>query len=132
MTENGIKINEVVNCGGLAIKNSMLMQIYADITNKPMKVSRSEQTPALGAAIFGAVAAGVKVGGYPDVETAQNEMTGTNKVYNPIPENHEVYKKLYKLYRQLHDGFGIKDQNISMYNVMKEILDIKESVRRVS
>ena len=130
--ENGIKINEVVNCGGLAIKNSMLMQIYADITNKPMKVSRSEQTPALGAAIFGAVAAGVKVGGYPDVETAQNEMTGTNKVYNPIPENHEVYKKLYKLYRQLHDGFGIKDQNISMYNVMKEILDIKESVRRVS
>ena len=130
--DNGIKINEVVNCGGLAIKNSMLMQIYADITNKPMKVSRSEQTPALGAAIFGAVAAGVEVGGYPDVETAQKVMTGTNKVYNPIPENHEVYKKLYKLYRQLHDGFGIKDQNTSMFNVMKDLLDLKDSVRRIS
>jgi L-ribulokinase len=128
--ENGVKINEVINCGGLAIKNSMLMQIYADITNKPMKVSRSEQTPALGAAIFGAVAAGTEVGGYADVETAQKAMTGTNKIYYPIPENHEVYKKLYKLYRQLHDGFGMKNKNISMFNVMKELLDIRDSIRR--
>ncbi|MCW8849550.1 MAG: ribulokinase [Melioribacteraceae bacterium] len=128
--ENGVKINEVVNCGGLAIKNSMLMQIYADITNKPMKVSRSEQTPALGAAIFGAVAAGTEVGGYANVETAQKAMTGTNKIYNPIPENHEVYKKLYRLYRQLHDGFGMKNKNISMFNVMKELLDIRDSIRR--
>lgn len=130
--ESGVKINEVVNCGGLAIKNSMLMQIYADITNKPMKVSRSEQTPALGAAIFGAVAAGKDAGGYDDVETAQMEMTGTNKVYNPIPENVEVYKKLYNLYRQLHDGFGMQAQTSSMYNVMKDLLDIRDTIRRSS
>jgi len=130
--ENGVKIDEVVNCGGLAIKNSLLMQIYADVTNKPMKVSRSDQTPALGAALFGAVAAGEEVGGYSDVETAQKAMTGTNKVYEPIPENHEVYKKLYKLYRQLHDGFGIKDQKTPMYNVMKELLDIRDTIRRSS
>lgn len=128
--ENGVKIDEVVNCGGLAIKNSMLMQIYADITNKPMKVSRSEQTPALGAAIFGAVAAGKEIGGYTDVESAQEQMTGTNKVYIPIPENVEVYKKLYKLYRQLHDGFGMKNENRSMFNVMKELLDIRDEVRK--
>ncbi len=130
--ENGVKIDEVVNCGGLAIKNSLLMQIYADVTNKPMKVSRSEQTPALGAALFGAVAAGEEVGGYSDVETAQKAMTGTNKIYEPIPEHHEVYKKLYKLYRQLHDGFGIKDQKTPMHNVMKELLDIRDTIRRSS
>ncbi len=128
--ESGVRIDEVVNCGGLAIKNSMLMQIYADITNKPMKVSRSEQTPALGAAIFGAVAAGKDAGGYADVETAQEKMTGTNKVYIPNPENQKVYKKLYKLYRQLHDGFGLKDQNIPMYNIMKDLLDMRDSIRR--
>ena len=124
--ENGVPINEVVNCGGLAIKNSMLMQIYADITNRPMKVSRSEQTPALGAAIFGAVAAGY----YNDVETAQKAMTGTNKTYTPIAENHAVYKELYSLYKQLHDSFGVKDYQKNMYNVMKDLLDLRDKVRR--
>jgi L-ribulokinase len=128
--ESGVQINEVINCGGLAIKNSMLMQIYADITNKPMKVSGSEQTPALGAAIFGAVAAGEKAGGYNSIEIAQKAMTGTDKVYEPIAKNHEVYKKLYKLYKQLHDGFGINDYSKSMYNVMKDLLDIRDSIRK--
>lgn len=126
IADNGVQIDEVVNCGGLAMKNSMLMQIYADITNRPMKVSISEQTPALGAAIFGAVAAGE----YKDVETAQSRMTGTGKTYNPIPENHAVYKELYKLYKKLHDGFGLKDNNENMYNVMKDLLDIRDRVRR--
>ncbi len=78
------------------------------------------QTPTLGAAIFGAVAAGKDADGYEDVETVQEKMTGTNK----------VYKKLYKLYRQLHDGFGLKDRNISMYNVMKGLLDMRDNIRR--
>jgi len=124
--ENGVPINEVVNCGGLAVKNSLLMQIYADITNRPMKISRSEQTPALGAAIFGAVAAG----GYADVESAQIKMTGTNKTYEPIAENHDVYKKLYQLYKQMHDGFGVKNNNENMYLLMKDLLDIRDYVRR--
>ncbi|MCB0747579.1 MAG: ribulokinase, partial [Ignavibacteriae bacterium] len=127
ISENGVPINEVVNCGGLAMKNSMLMQIYADITNRPMKVSRSEQTPALGAAIFGAVAAGE----FTDVEIAQKQMTGTNKTYNPIPENHKIYKELYNLYKQLHDGFGINN-NVNIFNVMKDLLNIRDTVRRTS
>jgi len=53
-----VKVKEVVNCGGLAMKNKLMMQIYADITGRPMKISRSEQTPALGAGIFASVAAG--------------------------------------------------------------------------
>ncbi|MGA8263347.1 MAG: ribulokinase [Ignavibacteriaceae bacterium] len=74
--EYGVKINEVVNCGGLAAKSPLLMQIYADVTNRPMKISRSDQTPALGAAIFGAVSAGEQVSGFKDIYEAQKVMTG--------------------------------------------------------
>lgn len=126
----GVQINEVVNCGGLANKNPLLMQIYADITNRPMKISKSDQTPALGAAMFSAVAAGKDSGGYSSIEKAQVNMAGTSKVFNPIKTNADVYKKIYKLYRQLHDGFGTKEWNGNMFNVMKELLDIRGEVRR--
>jgi len=128
--EYGATINEVVNCGGLASKNSLLMQIYADITNRPMKISRSDQTPALGAAMFSAIAAGKKFGGYNSVEEAQPKMTGISKQFIPIKENHLVYKKLYSLYKQLHDGFGTKQWNGNMFNVMKELLNIRDEVRK--
>jgi L-ribulokinase len=126
---NGVKIDEIVNCGGLAIKNAMLMQIYADITGRPMKVSRSEQTPALGAAMFGAISAGKEISGYANISEAQKAMTGVSKVYEPIQKNHEVYKKLYALYMQLHDGFGTKSAAGNMYNVMKDLLTIRDSIR---
>ncbi len=128
--EYGVKVEEVVNCGGLAIKNKLLMQIYADITGRPMKISRSEQTPALGAGIFAAVAAGKNIGGYDSVDEAQSAMTGMGKVYHPIPENHEIYKKLYMLYKQLHDAYGTKDWHGNMYNVMKELMAIRDGVTR--
>lgn len=127
--ENGVLINEIINCGGLAVKSPLLMQIYADVTGRPMKVSSSEQTPALGAAIFGAVSAGNEISGFENVESAQKVMTCTNKTYEPIAENHEVYKKLYALYNKLHDGFGCKNWNGSMYNVMKDLLAIRDKVQ---
>lgn len=128
--EYGVKVKEVINCGGLASKNTLMMQIYADITGRPMKISRSDQTPALGAGIFAAVAAGKKAGGYDSVEEARNAMTGTGKQYLPIKENHETYKKLYKLYRQLYDGFGTKEWNGGMYNIMKNLLVLRDEVRK--
>jgi L-ribulokinase len=128
--EYGVPITEIVNCGGLTVKSPLLMQIYADVTGRPMKVSRSEQTPALGAAIFAAVAAGENKGGFSSVEEAQNAMTGLEKSYEPVQKNHMKYKKLYKLYRQLHDGFGLKNRTDSMYNIMKDLLDIRDSIRR--
>lgn len=128
--ENGVSIKEVVNCGGLAIKNPLLMQIYADVTGRSMKVSRSEQTPALGAAIFGAISAGKEESGFENIDEAQSVMTGINKVYQPVKENHEVYKKLYTIYKQLHDGFGTIGWRGSMSNVMKELLEIGDKVRR--
>ena len=130
--EYGVEINDIVNCGGLAIKNPLLMQIYADVTNRPMKISKSEQTPALGAAIFAAVSAGEQVSGFKDIYSAQEVMTGTKDIFNPIPENNEIYKKLYSLYRQLHDGFGTKEWSGNMYNIMKDLLDIRDNVTRES
>jgi L-ribulokinase len=125
----GVSINEVINCGGLASKNELLMQIYADICQRPMKVSRSQQTPALGAAIFGAAAAGVDKSGYDNVQAAQAAMTGIDKTYNPNPAYAEVYQKLYRLYRQLHDGFGTQNQQ-GMFNVMKDLLTVRDQARQ--
>ena len=128
--EYGVEIKEVINCGGLAVKNSLMMQIYADIIGRPMKISASQQTPALGAAIFAAVAAGKNNGGYNSVLEAQNNMTGISKVYNPIPQNHEVYKKIFKLYYQLHEAFGTDKGAANLYNVMKNLLEIRDEVKR--
>jgi L-ribulokinase len=127
--EYGVPIKQVVNCGGLASKNSLLMQIYADIAGRPMQISKSEQTPALGAAVFAAVAAGEEMGGYGTVDAAQKAMVGTGREYLPIEENHRIYRRLYSLYRQLHDAFGTKQWSGQMYNMMKELLNIRDEVR---
>ncbi|MFZ2279665.1 MAG: ribulokinase [Prosthecobacter sp.] len=119
--EYGVKIEEVINTGGLSIKNATLMQCYADIIGKPMKVSQSEQTCALGAAIFGAAAAGAG-----DIHTLQSQITATReKVYYPIPENQAVYAELYTLYRTLHDAFGTTEWSGKINHVMKQLLDIR-------
>jgi len=127
--EGGVPIKEIVSCGGLAAKSPLLMQVYADITGRPMKVSSSDQTPALGAAIFGAVAAGADAGGFSSVEEAQEVMTSTRKVYQPNPRNRNVYQELYRLYRKLHDAFGTPGWSGTMYNVMKDLLTLRDQQR---
>ena len=128
--EHGVEVKEVINCGGLAVKNVTLMQIYADILGRPMKISGSDQTCALGAAIFGAVSAGQEASGYGDVGQAQKAMTRCrDTVYTPIPENQRAYTELYKLYKQLHDAFGTADWSGKMGNVMKDLLEIRERQR---
>ncbi len=128
--EYGVTVNEIVNCGGLASKNPFLMQIYADIIGRPMKVSRSDQTPALGAAMFGAVAAGEQLSGFSSIEEAQRVMTGIKEVYEPNEKHKEVYQALYGLYRQLHDAFGTSEWSGSLYNVMKDLIAIREKQRK--
>jgi L-ribulokinase len=128
--EYGVTVNEIVNCGGLASKNPFLMQVYADIIGRPMKVSRSDQAPALGAAIFGAVAAGKQLSGFSCIEEAQRIMTGIKEVYEPNEKHKEVYQELYRLYRQLHDAFGTRQWSGSLYNVMKDLIAIREKQRR--
>lgn len=129
--EYGVPVREIVNCGGLAVKNPLLMQIYADVTGRPMKISRSDQTCALGAAIFGAVAAGRKAGGFASVEAAQKAMSGVRgTVYKPIAANHAVYSRLYDLYHDLHDAFGTRGARTDLSHVMKELIAIREQQRQ--
>ncbi len=127
--EYGVKVSEVINCGGIAEKNALLMQIYADVTDREMKISRSAQSCALGAAIAGAVVAGSEPGGYDSFADAQAAMCGLKDItYKPIPENHRIYQQLYNLYKQLHDAFGLQDWSGKLANVMKELLNIKDTV----
>ena len=127
--EYGVEVTEVINCGGIAEKNPLLMQVYADVTGREMKISRSAQSCALGAAIAGAVVAGPRAGGYDSFADAQAAMCGIKDItYKPIAENHKVYQRLYSLYRQLHDAFGLRDSAGKLGNVMKDLLNIKDSV----
>lgn len=125
--EFGVPVKEIVNCGGLAAQSPLLMQIYTDITGRPMKLTRSDQTPALGAAMFGAIAADA----FANVESAQAAVTDTKTaVYDPNPEHHAVYQRLYVLYKQMHDAFGTPDWSGSMYTVMKDLLEIRDHERK--
>ena len=129
--EYGLKVGQIVNCGGIAEKNPLVMQIYADVTGRPIKISRSAQTCALGAAIAGAVVAGKKAGGYANFDDAQKTMTGLkSRVFQPNPKAHDVYKEMYSLYRKLHDAFGIQQPNGNLYDVMKRLLEIRNRARR--
>jgi L-ribulokinase len=124
--EYGVKVEQIVNCGGIAEKNPLVMQIYADVTGRPMKISRSAQTCALGAAIAGAVVSGI----YADYGAAQKAMTGIKpRVFKPNPKAHAIYCELYPLYRRLHDAFGTKEWNGSLYDVMKHLLEIRTKAR---
>lgn len=105
--QNGVPIHELVACGGLPEKNKLLMQIYADVTGCPIRVSASKQTPALGSAMFGAVAAGAEAGGYDTIVEAAREMARLkDETYSPIPAHQEIYDRLYAEYKLLHDTFG--------------------------
>jgi len=128
--EYGVPVKEIVNCGGLASKNALLMQIYADVTGRPMKISDSDQTCAVGAAIFGAIAAGAEKSGFENIRQAQDAICGIkDAVYTPIPENSVVYAGMYALYRELHDAFGTPQWSGNLAHVMKELLTIREQQR---
>jgi len=122
-----VAVKEVGNCGGIAEKNPFVMQLYADVCGRPMKISRSAQTCALGAAIFGAVAGGA----YKRTEQAQRKMTGVSPtVYRPNKAAAAVYAELYKLYRTLHDTFGTTDSRGKLDHVMKDLIAVRDRVRK--
>ena len=128
--EYGVGISEIINCGGIAEKNPLLMQIYADVTGREMKISRSAQSCALGACIAGAVVAGKKAEGYDGFAEAQAAMCGIKDVtYKPVAAKHKVYQRLYALYKQLHDAFGVREWSGRLANVMKDLLAVKDSVQ---
>lgn len=124
-----VPVEQVINCGGIAARSPFAMQIYADVMNRPVAVSRSTQTCALGAAIAASVAAGASRGGHGDFAAAMGAMSGMpNTVYRPHAKDAAVYQRLYQLYVELHDAFGVRGHSAPLSNVMKDLLDIRDSV----
>ena len=123
--QHSIPVNELYACGGMAEKNPLLMQIFADVTGRPIKLARSSQSSALGAAMFGAVAAGSQGGGYDTIYDAIRRMGGTRElVYIPNQAHHQVYTTLFREYSDLHDYFG-RGAN----EVMKRLRTVKAAQR---
>lgn len=120
-TSQGIAIDEIFACGGLAQKNPLLMQIYADILQRPIKIAAVAEASAFGAAMFAAVAAGI----HKDIHDAAAKMAPEpKKIYKPNPTNRAVYDSLFEEYNKLHDYFG-RDQN----SVLKKLLRIRRETR---
>jgi L-ribulokinase len=123
--ESGVAVNEIVATGGLPDRNKLLMQIYADVTGREIKVAGTSQAGGLGSAMFGAVAAGKQRGGYDTILEAARQMARLQDiVYRPIPDNQAVYDKLYAEYVTLYDYFG-RGEN----DVMKRLKAIKIEIR---
>jgi L-ribulokinase len=122
--EYGVRTDRIVCAGGIAEKNPMLMQIYADVTGCTMLVAGSSQACALGSAVAAAVVAGA----HPDYPSAQKAMSSLKKVaYRPKPAARKTYDQLYALYRQVHDAFGGVTKSADLGRVMKDLLALKEA-----
>jgi len=141
MRDYGVAIDRVVCCGGIAEKNDLFMQIYADVIGQPMLIAGSPQTPALGSAVSAAVTAGAAGGGYDTWTEAQDRMTSLKaKGFDPRPDAKAVYDELYGIYRELHDAFGLPAGALAKAGVspdlgtlMKRLLALKErTVNRVA
>ncbi|SDW95993.1 ribulokinase [Paenibacillus sp. CF384] len=105
--QQGIHVDELYACGGLPQRNRLLMQIYADVTGREIKIAASTQTAALGAAMFASVAAGSAAGGYDSVVEAADRMAHIREeTFVPIQANVATYQRLYQEYEALHDYFG--------------------------
>ena len=117
----GVEVRELVAAGGLPEKNALLRQIYADVTGRPLKLAGSAQAPALGSAMFAAVAAGI----YPDIHAASEAMGSLKEeVVQPIPKNRAVYDRLYGEYKRLYDTFG-RGENDVMKTLKRVRLEAK-------
>lgn len=117
---DGVDVHELYACGGLPLKNRLLIQIYADVTNRPIRIADSKHTAAIGASMFGAVAAGEEAGGFKNIKDATEKMSRIkDEVVVPNKENVYIYDLLYKKHCELYDFFGREN------NIMKELQKYK-------
>lgn len=117
---HGVPIDRLVACGGLPHKNKMLMQIYADVCGREISIAAHLQTPAIGSAMFGAVAAGKEAGGFDSILDAAEKIAKLQEgTIVPISENQGVYDQLYREYKRLHDYFGRGENDVM--KVLKQL-----------
>jgi L-ribulokinase len=118
--DNGLAISEIVACGGIAEKSPVLMQLFADVTGRPVTVPTSVQIPARGAAIFGAVAAGAQAGGFDDVVSAAAALApAVAHSYAPNGDAKDVYDRVYSVYLALHDMLGV--EHVELLRTLKRL-----------
>lgn len=125
-TKNGIEINHIIACGGLSRKSKTVMQIFSDVLGMEIKISASQQTSALGSAMYGAVAAGTEVGGYSNIFDASEKMAHIKPdSYKPDMKNYYIYTRLFEEYKKIHDIFG---RTMDTMKVLKNLkLVVKDS-----
>jgi L-ribulokinase len=125
--EYGVPVTSIVCCGGIAEKNKLVMQIYADVIGSKIEIAGSSQACALGSAVVAAVLAGSKHGGYDSFPAAQAKMTKLKPgSFTPNPARQSAYNELYRIYRQLHDAFGGVDKSADLSRVMKDLIALKQ------
>lgn len=126
LRERGVPVERIVCAGGIAERNPLLMQVYADVLGCTLRVAGSSQACALGSAVTAAVLAGA----HRDFAAAQRRMTSLRpEAYRPRAAARRTYDRLYVLYRRLHDSFGGRAPGTDLGGVMKDLLALKESVR---
>jgi L-ribulokinase len=109
---SGVAVDSVVACGGLPGKSPLLMQVLADVTGREIHVSASTNTPALGAALHAALAAGADGGGYATFTEAARLGRLQDRVYRPDESARTTYDQLYSIYSGLHDHFGRRPEEV--------------------
>ena len=120
-TEAGADIHMIIASGGIAEKNPVFMQIYADVLDREIRISDTDQTAALGSAVYAAVAAGADAGGYSSIQEAVNQMSHLKDyVYHPKVENVERYNRIFEIYNELVELFD--PQKVHIMEKMAEFL----------
>ena len=126
-SEHGVDVDEILLCGGMAEKNVLLPQVYADVTGRPLRAAASPQVCALGAAVFGALAAGARGGGYDVIADAATAMVpAASATFTPDAASRERYDELYQLWIELHDHFGRKTPETMAR--LRRLRDLAESM----
>lgn len=121
--EAGLPVHSIVLSGGIPIKNEMVVQVYADVCNRTIKVVDSSQSSALGAAILGAAAASEEITGFKDANDAAKHLGKVKeKIWEPNPKNTEAYHVLYQEYKKLHQYFGC-----GANDVMKKLNELRRT-----
>ncbi|KAF0822212.1 ribulokinase [Cytobacillus firmus] len=130
--ESGISIEDLYACGGLAEKNKLLMQLFADITGRNVHVVTVPNTCAMGAAVLGAVAAGKERGGWDSISEAINEMLHyDSELYKPNAEYRNIYNQLFEVYEQLHQAFSQENSPVkTLIDIQKNLDAKKEAVKK--
>ena len=126
--DSGVPVKRLIAAGGLPGRNPLMMQIYADVCRRPIRIVASEQGPALGAAMHAAVAAGA----HPDIAAAARSMGGlSEKTYTPVEEHAAVYDDIYRDYLALHDAFGRAGSDEPL-GIMKRLRGRRAAARGVA